>query len=343
MFKRISYLATAIVLANVLLGSASYGMLEEGDQRGLSIKQPFKPASTEDYILKCLHNAGYKTDGYTSIQPMRGVGSNTEKIYLIQLGQEGGKETQLICKELKGKKKEIENLEALRPFADEYEKFTESQPYALPQQHPILATYRGALKQNDREFALFKLASGESVFDLMIEWTQKGYGYYSCMRPAAAKNKMSYHFENVGRATANFYLKHGKFDEEENIFRTMRHGDLHISNIFYNIYTNGTTFIDYETMKTDEVINYDAYRLFSFSKDEIFPLVKERAGIEFCRSRDVILLNKQAERERDAYIMERLTILDDFFYALEKGFTQGFERAGYICDTSTWQVKRRGH
>ena len=149
--------------------------------------------SPEDDILDALHKSGYPTVTHKHIQRIGGAGSNTESIHLIRLEQENGKKKHLVCKELKGIKQERQNLEALDPFVTEYMKFKKSQPYVLPPQDVSIAQYKGALKENNREFVLFEEASGQSVFDLMIEWAQKGYDWKG-LSPSDSKYSLSFHF-----------------------------------------------------------------------------------------------------------------------------------------------------
>jgi hypothetical protein len=169
----------------------------------------------------------------------------------------------------------------------------------------------------------------------MIEWTQKGYSWKGLDR-LNTKDHLTYAFSNVGRAIASFHLKYGCFHEETNTFYSVIHGDLHASNIFYDLWSNETTFIDYETMvgscKIQRNISYDLARLFTFSKKEIRLHVREKAGAEFVKSTGIInFLDEQNLAQKKTYIKERLVILDDFFNALQKGYTHAFIKAGYIC------------
>ncbi|OJW46607.1 MAG: hypothetical protein BGO67_04805 [Alphaproteobacteria bacterium 41-28] len=79
-------------------------------------------------------------------------------------------------------------------------------------------------------------------------WAQRGYEGGGQLNPLETKHKLSDGFSNVGYATASFHIKHGSLDEETGTFNSITNGDLHISNMFYNILSNKTTFIDYETM-----------------------------------------------------------------------------------------------
>ena len=295
-----------------------------------------------DDILNALHKSDYPTVSRKHIQAIKGSGSNTASVHLIRLEREGEKDEHLVCKELKGKKQERQNLEALTTFSTQYKQFKQSRPYQFPPQNVSIAMYKGTLTEKDSEFALFEKASGQSVFDLMVEWALKGYGSLNSMGPSECKSRLSNHFTNVGHAIANFHLKYGVFDEEKNTFTTITHGDLHTSNVFYDIISNETTFIDYETMacKSEKEIFLDAYRLFIFSKNEAIPHVKEQAGAEFCRKQNIYFLNEQLTLERNSYINERLKVLDDFFDALKIGYTQVFKNAGYICEIDTGKVKR---
>lgn len=156
-----------------------------------------------------------------------GAGSNTVSIRSVQVKLETGEERSYICKELKGMKREKQNLEAIDPFVAKYETFKGSQPSLFPPEHISIARYRGVLKQ---DFVLFDQASGQSVFDHMIEWTERGYSWMG-EDPRYVKDHLSYAFSNVGRTIASFHLKHGEFDEEMSTFKSITHGDLHISNI----------------------------------------------------------------------------------------------------------------
>lgn len=296
----------------------------------------------EDDILEGLHKSGYQTVGKNDIERIGGAGSNTDSIHLIRLEQENGKEKRLVCKELKGIKQERQNLESLGLFVEEYEDYKRTQPYAFPPQDVSIAKYKAAFKENNREFVLFEEASGQSVFSLMVEWAIKGYDSCYSMGSSECKYRLSSHFENVGHTIANFHLKYGIFDEKTCKFTTITLGDLHTSNVFYNLFSNETTFIDYETMakKSDHSIFGDAYRLFTFAKDETIPHVKEKAGAEFCSKRHIIVLNDQAQMEKDTYVNERLAVLDDFFHAIKMSYIQTFLNAGYVCNSDTWQVQR---
>ncbi len=292
--------------------------------------------SLEEDILESLHQAGYTKVVLQDIQQLWGTGSNTESVCRIRIDQKP-----LICKELKGIKNEQRNLEALEPFVSEYEKFKHSQPYTFPPDYPSLAKYRGALKGKNSDFVLFDLASGQSVFGLMVEWTQRGYGWHG-LYPPNTRSHLRYAFENVGRTIANFHLKNGTFDLKSGSFETIVHGDLHISNIFYNLWSNETTFIDYETMANSNGakrnIFHDVQRLLEFSKEETTARVREKAGAEFIKIRNTYLLDEKAKKEQISYIRERLDILDDFFRALKSGYEGAFTVAGYNCDTKTCKV-----
>lgn len=300
----------------------------------------------EEEILEALHQSGYAKAVRGDIQPLRGAGSNTQSVSLILVKQENREAKRLVCKELKesnGVKNERVNLETLEPLVSEYEKFTDSQPRAFPPQYVSFARYRGELTGTKRDFVLFDEASGQSVFDLMLEWTQKGYGW-SGLDPWHTKNKLACHFTNVGSAIAAFHLKNGSLDEETSTFSTITHNDLHGSNIFYDIYSNKTTLIDYETMVSSYNIKRDIYgdvrRLFDFSKGETAIHVREKAGEEFARSRRILFFDEKTSKQRDSYINECLARLDDFFNALKRGYVQAFTNAGYTCDLDSCKVKR---
>jgi hypothetical protein len=297
-------------------------------------------SSLEDDILNALHRSGYPTVTRQHIQKIKAAGSNTDSVHLIRVESKGGKVKHLVCKELKGIKQERLKLEALEPFVKEYEQFKKSHRFLS--KVLSIARYKGALNENNREFVLLKTASRQSVFDLMLEWAQKGYDSCYSLESSECKDTMSYHFNKVGCAIANFHLKYGVFNEEKGTFTTITHGDLHTSNVFYNIWSNKTTFIDYETMarEPNHGILLDTHRLFIFAKGETIPLVKEQAIERFVRSRNIGVINKQTQVEMNAYINKRLTLLDDFFHALKSGYTQAFKSAGYVCDTDTGQVKR---
>lgn len=266
-----------------------------------------------------------------------GAGSNTVSIRRVQVKLENGEERNYICKELKGMKREKQNLEALDPFVAEYETFKGSQPRSFPPEYVSIARYRGTLKQ---DFVLFDQASGQSVFDLMIEWTEREYGWMG-EDPQYVKNQLSYAFSNVGRTIATFHLKHGKFDEETSTFKNITHGDLHISNIFYNLWSNETTLIDYETLdRSPNTIFIDVDRLLNFSKKEIEPFVEEKAAKKFIETCTSYVLDEKGKVQKALYLKKRLDILNHFFTALKKGYAEAFMMAGYTLDFDRRQVKK---
>ncbi|MDI9634536.1 hypothetical protein QM565_01865 [Geitlerinema splendidum] len=267
-----------------------------------------------------------------------GAGSNTISIRSVQVKLENGEERNYICKELKGMKREKQNLEAVDSFVAEYETFKGSQPRLFPPEYVSIARYRGALKQ---DFVLFDQASGQSVFDHMIEWTERGESGWMGEDPQYVRNHLSYAFSNVGRTIATFHLKHGEFDEETSTFKSITHGDLHIANIFYNLWSNEATLIDYETLsRSPNNIFIDVDRLLNFSKKEIEPLVEEKAAKKFIESCMSYILDEKSKIQKALYIKKRLDILDYFFAALKKGYEEAFTTAGYTLDFDEWQVKK---
>ncbi|EKE09454.1 MAG: hypothetical protein ACD_16C00166G0001, partial [uncultured bacterium] len=272
------------------------------------------------------------------IQPLNKSGSNTQSISQVIVEKEGEKRY-FICKELK-ERKELKNLTTLEPFVVEYETSKKSQPNVFPPKYLSLARFRGSLSKKERDFVLFDEASGQSVFNLMIEWTQKGYDWAG-LEPSDIKNHLSYAFSNVGRAIASFHLRHGEFDEATSTFKSITHGDLHTSNVFYNLWSNETTLIDYETMATSrKTIFYDVNRLLEFSRGETESLVREKAAEGFFKSYGSLFLDKNAQEHQATYIKKRLTILDDFFSALKQGYIQIFKDAGYVVDINKQLVTR---
>lgn len=288
-------------------------------------------ASYKEDILNALRSSPYSGAHPTEIQPLNGAGSNTESVNRIIVKQTFKNDKCFICKTIKGKKKEIENLESLNSFICEYENYRKSLPPQFPPRSIFIAKYKGALYTSNQEFALFREASGTSVFKLMLEWSQNGYDWKG-LDPLDSKNKLSYAFENIGYAIANFHLKHGVFDEQDNSFNSIVHGDLHTSNVFYDLWSNQTTFIDYETMagfcNKKANISIDLSRLLKFSKDETVEYVKHLAGEAFVKSRGIYFLNEKENEEKKLYIKTRLAILGDFFIALKKGYSQAFKEAG---------------
>lgn len=136
-------------------------------------------------------------------------------------------------------------------------------------------------------------------------------------------------------------MKHGEFDEEMSIFKSITHGDLHISNIFYNLWSNETTLIDYETLsRSPNNIFIDVDRLLNFSKKEIEPRVEEKAAKEFIETCTSYVLDEKGEIQKALYIKERSNILGHFFTALKKGYEEAFTEAGYTLDFDKWQVKK---
>lgn len=106
-----------------------------------------------------------------NIERIVGAGSNTVSIRSVKVKLENGEERSYICKELKGMKRERQNLETIDPFVAEYETFKGSQFRSSPHEYVSIARYRGALKQ---DFVLFDQASGQSVFDLMMDGLKEG-------------------------------------------------------------------------------------------------------------------------------------------------------------------------
>ena len=52
-------------------------------------------------------------------------------------------------------------------------------------------------------------------------------------------------------------------------------------------------------------------------------------------------LTKEEQKEREINIENRLKLLDEFFNSLAKGYTEAFEKAGYICDIRTGKVMKK--
>lgn len=295
-----------------------------------------------DDVLTAVHKLGYNKVTLQNIIPTRASGNNTDSIHIIELSKNNGLQNSLISKELKGRKRERVNLENLKPFIAEYTAFERSQPLSSPHKNLTFASYIHTVKIGNKEFAFFNKASGQSVFDLMLEWSIKGYHSLNSMGPIECKSRLKDHFLNIGAAIAKFHLKYAHFDDASGEFKTAIHGDLHTSNIFYGIVSNQTTLIDYETLSNTPLhdLRYELDRLFNFSYSETKPLVIEKAQEKFARENPVFFLDEQQDNDRKKYVQRSLDILDDFFGAMKSSYTYAFKNAGYKCDIRNAKIEK---
>lgn len=299
-------------------------------------------------ILAGIHQLGYATVTQGDIVRATGGGSNTQSLYHVTIppAAAGATSRTLICKLLQhAEKKERQHLEGLTPFAQAHEAFVNSIPGAASN-HALLATYQGGFHTGEHEYVFFEEATGESAFNAVVERAEQGYDWkgnsYTHM-----KRSWRYHFGAIGRATANFHLRYGTFDEESSSFRTVLHRDLHLSNVWYGRFSNLTSFIDYETMvqpaETKGNILIDLKRLFVFSREQLEPIIRERAKAAYfaLHPRTSIFIDEATQRAADAYVAGRLDIVNDLFQAMAEGYTEAFATAGYHCDITTGRVTRR--
>lgn len=227
-------------------------------------------------------------------------GSNTQSVYCVTLD---GK-TELICKELKeiSADRELLYLNNLIPFVAQYEEEIKALPSQFPSPLPSIAYYIGGSPQH--ALALFKKASGQSVANMMLEWVEKGFDWRG-LASSDTRKKLQGHFQNIGHAIGNFHLNYGTL-MDNGCFHSIVHGDLHISNVYYNTISNQTTFIDYETvfysMREKRNIHTDIERLFRFSKKEILTAVQTPKAH---------------------------SMINIFFNSIQKGYIKAFQVGGY--------------
>lgn len=300
---------------------------------------------TEEAVFGFVSRQGVKPDltpDDVKVEHCSGTGSNTNSVSQISiLGLKDSKgrpiKKTFICKELKGVKRERENLENLSAFVESFNRPLGAQLWEYPSPLFSFATYVGSMSSRDEEYVVFEEALGQSVLDIAMEWSLKDAG-------EAGLQKLGYHFRKVGQAVATFHLEHGEFDADNEHFVSIIHRDLHLSNLFYGLWSNRTTFIDYETMATSLVskgdIAIDLFRLFHFSREEIKPLVKEQAGIKFMKGRTSIFLDEKAVREQSLFIDQHLRRLDSFFSAMEEGYVKTFAAAGYLVNIRNGKVTK---
>lgn len=293
-------------------------------------------------LLKEFHASGFVHIKPEDVQPMKGSGSNTSAIYRVS-GLHQDDPTDLVCKELKGTKDERRHLENLQSFVALYQELKKQRGAEFPPSLATIASYKGFIKGKEGEFVFFCKASGQSVFDIMVEWTKRGYGWCG-MNPQESKYKLSYAFQNIGRAIANFHLMHGTYNETEGAFKTVTHGDLHASNIFYDLWSNETTFIDYETMvgscKEPRDVFIDIIRLFDFSRTEVGKFVEEAVGSDFIKTLNVCFLDEHQGASRKRFIAQKLQILDEFFSSLKVGYEEAFRMASYEIDFNKLRIRK---
>lgn len=168
---------------------------------------------------------------------------------------------------------------------------------------------------------------GQSLFSLMIRWVRKGY----------AQQGQTI-FKNVGNALAQFHLKLGHHENEQNKFYSAIHGSLRPSNIFYDLMNHEVTLNQYNVSSqqtTQKDIKNDILSLlrdFSEKEKEMF---KFELGSDYARETSHCVLD---ESRRNKYIKDRLQMLDDFFAAIKMGYTEAFKDAGYRCQIENSEV-----
>jgi|GEM_PF-4400420 len=290
----------------------------------------------ETYFSQC---ENYKNKSL-KILAINVSGSNAAKIYQVTINDSQNNPQQFICKELKDKKSEHSNLQTLSSFTEDYLNQTKDL-YQAFRTYPAIARFKSSIC--DDNFLLFEHASGESVINIMKYFMSRDYGDQG-NDVNYEKRKVLQHFTNIGKAVARFHLMYGEYNSSTKSFNTIIHGDLHLSNVFYDLVLNTTTFIDYETMANSLQVKknsfVDVFRMLNFASKNLTSYIIERAGEKFMRNRNVIFLDQHLSEEKSLFINAHLTKLDSFYNAIAKGYKDHFLQAGYTYNIFNGQVDK---
>lgn len=146
---------------------------------------------------------------------------------------------------------ELAKILELEPFVNEYEKIR-TQGQFLPK----IARY----ESHEHNQIRYEKALGESFFDFLVRVSIVD------IQMPDTKTTLLKQLKNAGVALGNFHAIFRDITSVDKLM-TIIHGDLHLSNVFFNFYDGTVTFIDYSSMsfkeKKDAQIDIDKFFHFS--------------------------------------------------------------------------------